>query len=384
MSKRNLRYLSKTAAAFLCTTALLLNGSLVCASPSSETLEKKATDLQDEVNSLNSELATLGSKLEATSEEIKEKSAEIEKSKLDVSAAKINESNQYAAMKERIQFMYEGGNISLFEILLSSEDMSDFLNKAEYITMISDYDRNMLKELQDVRKNVEEKQDRLNQQQQELSALAKTLEIQQESLTARLSDASGNLSDYSEQLRLAKEAEAAAAEAQNSSESGSLDAKTESAKSSGSSASKAETDTKKEDSKPSEPSEDKNSSENTSPEEEDEPSDTTTVALLAAILECEAGGSYEGMLAVGTVITNRVASSRFPNNIRDVIYQKGQFSPVSSGKLDSVLKRGPSTSAYNAAKAILAGERHSKVKDCLYFNAAYTGKPGINLSLIHI
>ena len=53
---------------------------------------------------------------------------------------------------------------------------------------------------------------------------------------------------------------------------------------------------------------------------------TTDVALLAAILQCEAG-SYDGMLAVATVIMNRVASPAYPNTLRAVIYQSGQFAP---------------------------------------------------------
>lgn len=384
MLKLKIKRALKSTAVFVCSAALLINGSLVCAAPSSEELEQETSDLQNEVNNLNSELDSLSSQLESTSVKIGKKSAEIEKSKLDLSAAKLNEANQYAAMKERIQFMYEGGNISLLEVLLDSEDMSDFLNKAEYISLISDYDRNMLEELQDVRKNVETKQDKLTQQQKELSALAENLDRQQDSLTTRLDSASGNLEDYRAKLDLAKAAEAAAEEAQKTEESGSLDSsvsesdtkKTESKKDT----SDKDSDSEKEDSSDKDSDSEKEDSDNNSSDKEDSaPADTSTVALLAAILECEAGSSYDGMLAVGTVIMNRVDSPRFPNSISGVIYQKGQFSPVSSGKLDRVLKRGPIDSAYRAAKAILAGTRHSKVKDCLFFNASYTGKPGIHV-----
>ena len=62
--------------------------------------------------------------------------------------------------------------------------------------------------------------------------------------------------------------------------------------------------------------------------------------LLAALIECEAGGEpYEGKLAVGSVVLNRVASSHFPNSVVGVIYQSGQFSPVASGRFATVLAR---------------------------------------------
>ncbi len=80
--------------------------------------------------------------------------------------------------------------------------------------------------------------------------------------------------------------------------------------------------------------------------------------LLAALIQCEAGGeSYAGQLAVGAVVMNRVKSSSFPNSISGVIYQSGQFSPASSGKLSRVLSSGSiSSSCYQAAKAAIAGE----------------------------
>ncbi|MGN1165413.1 MAG: cell wall hydrolase [Lachnospiraceae bacterium] len=351
MLRKTKTHLLHTATALLCTVTITFSGNLAYAAPSSKELEKKTSEIQEEIDTINSDIDSLSSELENTTAEIEKKTSEIEKSRLDVAAAKLNEENQYSAMKERIKFMYEGGNISLLQILLSSESMSDFLNKAEYVTLISDYDREMLDEFKDIRKNVEKKQEKLERQQQELSNLEASLNAQKSDLTSKLSTASGELDEYTAQLERAKEAEAAAKaarEAEEAEKAKALEVK------------KAE----------------ENSSDNSNTGSADI-SDTSTIALMAAILECEAGATYEGMIAVGTVIMNRVASSRFPNTIRDVIYQSGQFSPVNSGKLDRVLKRGPSSSAYEAAKAVLGGERHSKVKDCLFFNAAYTGKKGI-------
>ncbi len=88
--------------------------------------------------------------------------------------------------------------------------------------------------------------------------------------------------------------------------------------------------------------------------------------LLAALIYCEAGNqSAEGKIAVGQVVMNRVASSSFANSIHDVIYESGQFTPASTGWLDSVIGSAPQD-CYDAAAAALNGE--GTVGDALYFN----------------
>ena len=95
--------------------------------------------------------------------------------------------------------------------------------------------------------------------------------------------------------------------------------------------------------------------------------------LLAALIFCEAGNQpYEGQVAVGAVVMNRVRSGSYPDTISDVIYQPGQFSPAMSGWLDSVLASGGYTdSAMQAAADALAGS--NPVGDCMYFNTGGSG-----------
>lgn len=96
-------------------------------------------------------------------------------------------------------------------------------------------------------------------------------------------------------------------------------------------------------------------------------SGTDDTSLLAALIYCEAGNqSYDGMVAVGAVVMNRVYSSSFPNTISDVIYQSGQFTPASSGALSSALANGVPSTCYDAAAAALGGE--NPVGNALYFN----------------
>ncbi|RHS46724.1 cell wall hydrolase [Blautia sp. AM47-4] len=108
--------------------------------------------------------------------------------------------------------------------------------------------------------------------------------------------------------------------------------------------------------------------------------DSNDVAMLAALIECEAGGeSYTGMVAVGAVVVNRVNSGSFPNSVSGVIYQGGQFTPVATGTFQSVLSRGARSDCYAAAQAALSGE--SPVGGCLYFNSGYGS--GIQIGYQH-
>ncbi len=95
--------------------------------------------------------------------------------------------------------------------------------------------------------------------------------------------------------------------------------------------------------------------------------DADTTLLLAALIQCEAGGeSYEGQLAVGAVVMNRVRSSAYPNTIHGVIYASGQFTPAMNGKVNKVYESGKIySSCIQAAEEALSGV--SNVGDLTHF-----------------
>lgn len=106
-------------------------------------------------------------------------------------------------------------------------------------------------------------------------------------------------------------------------------------------------------------------------------SDMDITRLMAALIHCEAGGeSYEGQIAVGMVVMNRVESPTFPDNIHDVIYQSGQFTPVTSGKVDRVYNnQSYYESCMRAAEDVLSGMAENPIGGCLYFHR-YDGCSG--------
>ena len=104
--------------------------------------------------------------------------------------------------------------------------------------------------------------------------------------------------------------------------------------------------------------------------------DADDLTLLAAIIECEAGGeSYDCQLAVGAVIINRLNSGSYPDSLHGVIYQRGQFGPASSGKLARKLAGHISSTSYAAAQEALNGSDNTG--GALSFNDVGSGKTGL-------
>ena len=385
ISMKKKRALRSALAITICTVTIASVNTPVYSAPSTDELESTTSGLKGELNDLNSQLSSLSKELDNTSSQIEDLSAKVEKSKLDLASAQLDEEAQYDSMKDRIKFMYEGGG-SLVQILLPSESMGDFLNKAEYVATISQYDRKMLEELQQVRSNVEQKQNDLEQQQSKLSGLQETLTSKRDELNSKISSTSGELADYQAQLDRAKAAEEALKLAQNDEVSGSV--KADDTKNTETSNTNTNTNNANKNNQTASTNTNKNNTTNTNTSTNTNsptvnngnstPASTTDVALLAAILQCEAGG-YDGMLAVATVIMNRVASPAYPNNLRAVIYQSGQFAPTWNGSLNRVLSKGASSTAYSVAQAALGGARHSAVINCLQFRSASTGVSGINV-----
>ena len=106
---------------------------------------------------------------------------------------------------------------------------------------------------------------------------------------------------------------------------------------------------------------------------EAEAAQQTEKELLASLIFCEAGNQpYEGQVAVGAVVMNRIKSSSYPDTMEEVIYQSGQFSPAMSGWLDRVrANQGYTEAAMQAAEDALAGS--NPIGDCLYFSVGGYG-----------
>lgn len=152
-------------------------------------LKESKGDVQEKVNDLNTQLMNISSQITALenrlaqkNQELTEKKDQIEDTKSQLEDAKKQEEQQYADMKVRIQFMYENAQESYFEALFSSESFSDFLNSAEYIIQIQEYDRKKLNEYQDTVDYIEDVEKQLEEDYATLEEIKKEVEQEKASV----------------------------------------------------------------------------------------------------------------------------------------------------------------------------------------------------------
>lgn len=135
-----------------------------------------------------------------TQEELSAKETEISTAEEELVQAKVDEDDQYNSMKKRIKFMYEGGNTQFLEILMSSSNIGDLLNKAEYVSKLSSYDRDMLTAFQDTVKAVEEKEAKLQDEYEKLNTLQSSLVSQQTEAQTLISSKEAQIAEIQDQI----------------------------------------------------------------------------------------------------------------------------------------------------------------------------------------
>lgn len=325
-------------------------------------LNQQQGSLKAELNSLNEELSAAAERLEELESDIDEKEAEITQTQKELDAAKKAEETQYEAMQTRIQVMYESPDSDYLEMLVKAKSISELLNVADYINMLADYDNRMLIQYQEAKAEVEAKEVQLEGELAELEVLKQQNLAEQERINALIQTTAAYVADYADRISTTqaeiaeieaeierKEAEIAAQEA----DIAALKKKYQEELALSQLANNS----------------DKRDISQITFEEGDR-------YLLANLIYCEAGGEpYEGQVAVGAVVINRVLSSVFPDTVSGVIYQRRQFSPVASGRLALALSQNKATpSCYQAADAAMSGT--TNVGGCVFFRTPIPGLTG--------
>lgn len=150
---------------------------------------------QNERDEIATELNRIIAEIEDVKVRISLKMDEIEIAEGELFDAIEREFQQYEAMKMRIRFIYENGDFHFLEVLMSSTSIADLLNRAEYIQQVSDYDRNMLIELQNTVQLVEERKAHLEQENIELQAIQAELTVKEAELDQLLADKEVEISE---------------------------------------------------------------------------------------------------------------------------------------------------------------------------------------------
>lgn len=196
--------------------AALIAGSLivtpVMAAPSIDELKEDKAEKQSEVNSLQEELTQIISKINGLEADLVKKGEEIIQATDDLAAAEVREREQYEAMKLRIKYMYEEGDTTALESLVTAENFSDLVNKAEYVQNVHDYDRDQLQEYVETKNQIAELKTTLEEDQKKLESLQVEYEDQKVVLDTTIEEKRAEVADLDGQIQAAVEAAAREAE----------------------------------------------------------------------------------------------------------------------------------------------------------------------------
>ena len=204
MNKHGIRLITAVVTSSMIVTPVL-------AAPSVDDLKKEKASKQNEVSSLQSQLTTLMGKVNTLESELIQTGEDITKAQSDLVVAQKKEKEQYAAMKKRIKYMYEAGNDSAFETLVTSDDFTDLLSKAEYVQNVHSYDRKQLQEYVETKQQISDLKDSLEKDQKELESKQVEYEKQGDNLNNLITSKSSEVANLDSEIQAA--AEAAAREA---------------------------------------------------------------------------------------------------------------------------------------------------------------------------
>ena len=165
-----------------------------------ETLENQKSEVEAQADSVNSQLVSLLVSYKALQQDIENQQVRIGEVGQDLAVAQENEQKQYEDMKLRIKYMYENGDASFAEAILTATSYSDLVNKSEYVEKVHGYDRNKLMEYVQTKEEVANLKTELEGEQADMEVMAQEMNSQKTNLESTLTQMRAQIADFDTQL----------------------------------------------------------------------------------------------------------------------------------------------------------------------------------------
>ena len=165
-----------------------------------ETLENQKSEVEAQTDSVNSQLVSLLVSYKALQQDIENQQVRIGEVGQDLAVAQENEQKQYEDMKLRIKYMYENGDASFAEAILTATSYSDLVNKSEYVEKVHGYDRNKLMEYVQTKEEVANLKTELEGEQADMEVMAQEMNSQKTNLESTLTQMRAQIADFDTQL----------------------------------------------------------------------------------------------------------------------------------------------------------------------------------------
>lgn len=172
----------------------------VYATPSVDDLKEDKAAAKEELESLKDDLAVILNKITEMENKLIAKGEEIAEAAEELKAAEVKEREQYEAMKLRIKYMYEQGDASLVEAFMESDSFTDFVNKAEYVQNVHEYDREQLEAYVETKNQIMELKEQLEEEQKQMEGLQAEYEQSENEINNLIESKKDEISDLNKQI----------------------------------------------------------------------------------------------------------------------------------------------------------------------------------------
>ena len=168
-------------------------------------MESKKQELEYYLADLNAQYEELTNSISELSIEAGQKEEELKIVRRDLKKAKKASKKQYEDMKLRIAYMYERGGVSALELLLSSGNLAEFINRAENVSQISQYDRNMLEKYDALQVSIQEKEKAIEEESASVNAMMAERSAKKQEVQLLAENTSDNIASYIAQISASEE-----------------------------------------------------------------------------------------------------------------------------------------------------------------------------------
>ena len=174
------------------------------ANANAEKYQKKVDKLTAAVNELDKQATDISTQIVEKKQQAEDLQNEIDETQTKLAEAQVSEDNQYEAMKKRIQYLYEEGDVAYIDALMSSASFEDSLNKSEYVDQLSTYDQKQLNKLVKTKNDIAEYQQTLKDDLADVEKVKADLETKQADLDEVISQKNAEINKYSDDVEMQK------------------------------------------------------------------------------------------------------------------------------------------------------------------------------------
>lgn len=174
------------------------------ANANAEKYQKKVDKLTAAVNELDKQATDISIQIVEKKQQAEDLQNEIDETQTKLAEAQVSEDNQYEAMKKRIQYLYEEGDVAYIDALMSSASFEDSLNKSEYVDQLSTYDQKQLNKLVKTKNDIAEYQQTLKDDLADVEKVKADLETKQADLDDVISQKNAEINKYSDDVEMQK------------------------------------------------------------------------------------------------------------------------------------------------------------------------------------